>query len=77
MRGAEYQAEHPGGDHAQAIVPLVHGAERLADRQAPVDGHQDEHVGGREHAHDLEVFHQPAQQIRPIEAKRDVPDELR
>lgn len=77
LRGAEDQAEDPRRDHAKPVFPLVDWAQRLADRQAPVNWHQDQHVGGREHPHDLEVLDQPAEEVGSVEAERDVPDQLR
>ncbi|TNN67392.1 hypothetical protein EYF80_022337 [Liparis tanakae] len=50
---------------------------RVADGDVAVQGHHHHHVGGREHAHHLEVLDDPAEEVGAVEAEGDLPAELR
>lgn len=76
---AEQQRQDPG-QHYEA-VPALRGpaAVRLqgaADSVVAIRRHGHNHVGGGEHAEDLEVFHQAAQEVGAGKAALSVPHEL-
>lgn len=77
---AEHQRQAPG--HHDGRVPAGHGAspvglQRAADGVVPVHRHGDDHVGGRKHAHDLQVLDGAAQEVGSLEPLGDVPYQLR
>lgn len=79
LRYAEDQRQAPG--HHDGGVPAGHGPtsvglQRAADGVVPVHRHGDDHVGGRKHAHDLQVLDGAAQEVGPLEPLGDVPYQL-
>lgn len=76
LRDADQQAQQPGEEDRDPVRSPVQRPQRLTDGQAPVQGHQQEHVGGSKHPHHLQVLDQPAEEIRPVKPEGDVPDEL-
>lgn len=77
--GAEREAAQPrAADHdVGAARGLLHGLQRVAYSDVAVHRHHHHHVSGRKHTQHLEVLHDPAQEVWPVEAEGDLPAQLR
>lgn len=76
----EQQWQYPG--HYYEVVTALGCTASVrpkgaADRIVAVHCHGHDHIGGSEHAEDLEVLHQSTQEIRTRETAPGVPDQLR
>lgn len=76
---AEHQGECPGHQDRGVAArhgPSAVGLQRAADGVVAVHRHGHDHVGGGEHAHNLQVLDQATERIGALEALGDVPHQL-
>ena len=76
---AEQQRQRPG--QQDEGVPALHGPAAVglqgtADGVVPVHRHSHNHVGRDKHPEHLQVFHQPAQEVRARKATFSIPHQL-
>lgn len=78
LRCAQQQAAQPSGpDHdVCALGGLLKGLQRVTYGDVSIQSHHHHHIGGREHPQDLEMLDDPAEEVRSVESKGDLPAQL-